>query len=113
MPDSIRFLIDAQLPPRLARALVEAGYTAHHVEDVGLRHAADSEIWKYAEREQAVIVTKDDDFVERFRRKQSGPGIVWLRIGNAATAALLVWFLPILPAVVNQLKRGDRFIEVR
>ena len=109
----MRFLVDAQLPPRLARALVEAGYEAMHVEDLGLRDASDPTIWAYAERQQAIVVTKDEDFVDRFRRQASGPVIVWLRIGNAANAALLAWFLPILPAVVARIQSGDRLIEVR
>ena len=109
----MRFLVDAQLPPRLARALAEAGHEADHVEDLGLRHASDPTIWAYAERRQAVVVTKDEDFVERYRRQVGGPVIVWLRIGNAANAALLSWFLPILPAVVGRIQSGDRLIEVR
>ena len=109
----IRFLIDAQLPPRLARTLVEAGHEAEHVEDAGLRQASDSAIWDYAERHHAVIITKDEDFVEQFRRRQQGPVIVWLRIGNAANAALLGWFLSILPAVVARVQSGDQLIEVR
>jgi predicted nuclease of predicted toxin-antitoxin system len=109
----MRFLIDAQLPPRLATALHDAGYPAEHVEDAGLRHAADPAIWQYAERQQAVIVTKDEDFVDRFRRQPNGPVIVWLRIGNATNAALLKWFLPILPAIVVRIRSGDRLIEIR
>jgi len=109
----VRFLVDAQLPPRLARALVEAGHQAEHVEDVGLRHGKDPEIWEYATRQQAVIVTKDEDFVDRFRRHAAGPAIVWLRVGNAANAALLSWFLPILPTVLARIQSGDRLIEVR
>jgi len=109
----VRFLIDAQLPPRLARSLVEAGHQAEHVEEVGLRHGTDTDIWEYAIRQPTVIVTKDEDFVERFRRQTSGPVIVWLRIGNAANATLLAWFMPILPALVTRIQSGDRLIEVR
>ncbi len=97
----------------LARVLAEAGHQAEHVEDVRMRHAKDPAIWEYALRQQAVIVTKDEDFVERFRRQASGPVIVWLRIGNAANAALLAWFIPILPAVLARIQSGDRLIEVR
>ena len=109
----IQFLIDAQLPPRLARVLIEAGHKAEHVEELGMRHAKDTAIWEYAVRQQAVIVSKDEDFVERFRRKSGGPVIVWLRIGNAANASLLAWFIPILPKVVTRIQSGDRLIEVR
>ena len=42
----IRFLVDAQLPPRLARSLAAEGYQAEHVEDLGMRHAEDEAIWQ-------------------------------------------------------------------
>jgi predicted nuclease of predicted toxin-antitoxin system len=40
----VKFLVDAQLPPALARWLREAGHEAEHVEDVGLREGSDSAI---------------------------------------------------------------------
>ena len=97
----------------MARAIVEAGYEAVHVEDVGLRHAKDPEIWDYAVREQRAVITKDDDFVDRWRRSTQGPAVVWLRIGNSANAVLLGSFMRVLPAVIIRLQNGDRLIEVR
>lgn len=44
----MRFIVDAQLPPALARLLVARGHVAEYVEDVGLRDADDSPIWRYA-----------------------------------------------------------------
>lgn len=109
----MRFLIDAQLPPALARALTAQGYEAAHVEDIGLRHAPDSLIWNYAVQNQAAVITKDEDFVDRFRRRSGAPIIVWLRIGNAVNRVLLAWFLPLFPVVVQRIESGDRLIEVR
>ncbi len=40
----MRFLIDAQLPPALARLLASHGHVAEHVADIGLRDADDSPI---------------------------------------------------------------------
>ncbi len=40
----MRFLIDAQLPPALARLLASHGHAAEHVADIGLRDADDSPI---------------------------------------------------------------------
>jgi predicted nuclease of predicted toxin-antitoxin system len=40
----MRFVIDAQLPPALARLLTAHGHTAEHVADIGLRDADDSPI---------------------------------------------------------------------
>ena len=44
----MRFIVDAQLPPALARLLTAHGHIAEHVEDIGLREADDSQIWRYA-----------------------------------------------------------------
>lgn len=38
---TIRFLVDAQLPPALARLLTDAGYQAEHVYDIGMGEASD------------------------------------------------------------------------
>ena len=108
-----RFLIDAQLPPRLARAIAAEGYQAEHLEDLGMRHAKDPAILDYAQEQEAAIVTKDEDFVERFRRQPGAPVIVWLRIGNATNRVLLDWIMPGLPTIVARVEAGDRLIEVR
>ena len=108
-----RFLIDAQLPPALAVALQEDGHEALHVEDVGLREARDNEIWAYAYARQSVLVTKDEDFVERYRRLSGGPVLLGLRIGNSSKRALLGWFMPLLPQLLARIEAGDRFVEVR
>ena len=61
----MKFVVDAQLPPALARLLRETGCDAFAVREIGLREATDAEIWRYAVQQQAVIITKDEDFAER------------------------------------------------
>jgi predicted nuclease of predicted toxin-antitoxin system len=109
----VRFLVDAQLPPALAGALRNSGHTAEHVEDVGLRHAKDAKIWEFARLNGSVLITKDEDFVERYRRLQEGPVILWLRLGNASRQTLQAWLMPLLPQLVQRIEAGDRLIEVR
>ena len=109
----MKFLIDAQLPPALARWLREQGDEAQHVEDVGLRDADDSPIWDYALKTCAVIVTKDEDFASRAARSFNSPTIVWLRIGNATNQALPQWWSPRWPQILKLLNEGQRLIEVR
>ena len=107
------FLVDAQLPPALARWLREAGHEAQHVSEVGLREAEDGPIWMYALSVQAVIVTKDEDFAERASRTVNSPIIVWLRIGNATNPALFEWLQPRWPQVLTLLEQGQCLIQVR
>lgn len=61
----MRFIVDAQLPPALARILSCHGYHAEHVGDFGMRDAEDSPIWSYALELDALVVTKDEDFPHR------------------------------------------------
>lgn len=61
----MRFLVDAQLPPALARRIEAMGHAAEHVADCGLATAPDPHVRQYAAATGAVIVTKDEDFVVR------------------------------------------------
>jgi len=109
----VLFLIDANLPPALALALTQAGHTARHVDEVGLRLSEDSVIWDYALEQKAVLITKDEDFPDRCQRSFPTPVVVWLRVGNCRNAELLAWFMPLLPEVIARIDFGDRLIEAR
>ncbi|MCC7306270.1 MAG: DUF5615 family PIN-like protein [Acidobacteria bacterium] len=109
----MNFLVDAQLPPGLARWLTDAGHLARHVDELGLAGAEDSTIWNQALRISAVIVTKDEDFADRTARTASGPAIVWLRLGNSTNRVLLAWLEPRWPSICQLLADGNRLIEVR
>jgi predicted nuclease of predicted toxin-antitoxin system len=57
----VRFLIDAQLPPALARLLNDRAHVAEHVNGIGLGQSLDRDLWRYALEHEAAIVTKDED----------------------------------------------------
>lgn len=109
----MKFLVDAQLPPALAQWLCEAGYDAQAVREVNLREANDGTIWRHAEQNGFVILTKDEDFSLRVQANSIGPMVVWLRVGNTSNAALRAWFIPQLPQIITLLNRGCRLVEVR
>ncbi len=101
------------MPPALATWLIQQGHTAQHVDDLGLRNADNIAIWNHASESGAIIITKHEDFAERTTRTTTGPVIVWLRIGNATTRALIQWLSPRWGDVIDHLNAGDRLIEVR
>jgi predicted nuclease of predicted toxin-antitoxin system len=107
----LRFLVDAQLPPALARRIAARGHAAEHVIDCGLAGAPDDAIWKHAASVGAVIITKDEDFAVR-RLLQSGPAVVWLRIGNTRRQALFARLDAEWPAIVEALAQGESLVEV-
>jgi predicted nuclease of predicted toxin-antitoxin system len=82
----MRFLVDAQLPPALARCLAAAGHEAEHVAEAGLGDAQDEAIWEHAVRAGSVIVSKDSDFAGRTILGQGGPPVVWISCGTRARA---------------------------
>jgi len=108
----MRFIVDAQLPPALARWLAAQGHDAEHVGDCGLAAAADSEIWGYASAHGATIVTKDEDFAQRKAMREGGPAVVWVRLPNTRRRDLLAWFERALPGVSEALARGETLIEI-
>jgi predicted nuclease of predicted toxin-antitoxin system len=107
----LRFLVDAQLPPALARRIESLGHFAEHVTDCGLATAADDAIRGYAAEVGAVIVTKDEDFAVR-RVLLEGPPIVWVRIGNTRRAELLRRIDADFGEIVAALERGEALVEI-
>jgi predicted nuclease of predicted toxin-antitoxin system len=108
----VRFLIDAQLPPGLARHLSRRGYPADHVNQVGLGAASDTAIWRYAAQTAATLITKDEDFVALAAHDQAGSQVVWIRIGNIGNEALWRTMEPLLDEIVTALNSGERIVEV-
>ena len=108
----MRFLVDAQLPPALARRLTELGHKAEHVYDIGLQAASDRTIWKKATETGAVIITKDEDFIQ-LSRSSSGPQVVWLRLGNVSRSALLDRIGKTISQIVKAIDEGERVVEIQ
>ncbi len=109
----MKFLVDNQLPPVLARCIrTEFGAEARHVADVGLQEGTDAELWAYASKTDAVLISKDDDFV-RFILTTPTARLIWVRTGNCRSGHLLNVFRRVWPRVLERLDNNDRFIEVR
>ena len=108
----MRFIVDAQLPPALARWLTERGHDAEHVADRHLQAASDSVIWNRAMATSAAIISKDEDFARRKAQIDGGPVVVWVRLPNTRRRALLTWFEVALPQVVSAIERGETLIEL-
>jgi predicted nuclease of predicted toxin-antitoxin system len=109
----VRFLVDAQLPPALADWVMLQGHEAFHVSNLALADADDLVVWQAAVTMNAILVTKDSDFINLRQITPIGPAVVWLRIGNSTNRALLKWLTPLFPAVVFAIASGEIIIEVR
>ncbi len=107
------FVVDAQLPPALARWLEDQGHIAVHVADAEMRHASDAAIWRKPQQDGSVIITKDEDFaLWRVSSSESAPVVIWSRVGNTRKAELLRWFEKLLPDAIAAFESGEKLIEV-
>jgi len=109
----LRFLVDAQLPPALAKFLRDKGHDAAAVREVQLRDADDDEIWDRARADGAIIVTKDEDFAKLVAANDGGPRVLWVRTGNLLRRVLLARFENAWPELEGHLIAGARLVEMR
>ncbi len=109
----MNFLVDAQLPPALARWIANQGHQAVHAFDLGFHTKDDAVLWKYAVENSAVILSKDEDFVDCWVLSDRPATLVWIRKGNCSTQNLLAWFEPLWPDITKRLVQGEQLIELR
>jgi predicted nuclease of predicted toxin-antitoxin system len=109
----LTFLVDAQLPPELARWILARGTRAIHVADVGLLKADDRTLWEFARQHEATIISKDEDFVDHWLMDENPVALIWVRKRNCSNRVLLAWFEPLWADVLARLEQGERLIELR
>ena len=109
----MRFLVDAQLPPALAVWIADKGQPSSAVRGQGLRNYDDGSIVNFSTASDWVVVTKDEDIVERALGRKDGARVVWHRSGNSTNRAPFAWLESLWPEVIRQLEQGQRVIEVR
>jgi len=85
----VKLLFDENVSPKLAQLVAREYPGSLHVSHAGLRGGADAAIWEYARRHDFLIVSKDTDFRQRSLAEGFPPKIVWLDVGNAATALIV------------------------
>lgn len=108
----MKFLVDAQLPRRIAQRLKEMGYDAVHTLDLpAANRTPDAEIVATAEKEQRVVVTKDADFVHSFILYRRPPKLLLISTGNISNTQLEALLLPAIPAIVDGFASAS-FIEL-
>jgi predicted nuclease of predicted toxin-antitoxin system len=105
----MNFIVDENLPRQVAVWLAGKGHAAWHVYDLGLLGREDAAIWAEASARQAIIVTRDADFLDT----RGGDGrVMRLCIGNCSTQALLARLEALWPDAIALLNAGGEIIEI-
>ena len=105
--------VDAQLSPRTARWIaITFPVASAPLRDLGLRDACDEEIFAAARAANAIVLTKDSDFVRLLEQQGSPPKVLWLTCGNTSEAALQQILSQHLTTALGLLAGGEDLVEI-
>ena len=108
----MKLLIDAQLPRRLAIQLRAAGFEVTHTLDLpDGNHTTDQALMALSLAEEAIVVTKDSDFVQSFLLKREPWKLLLVSTGNIKNDELLQLFQLNIHHLVESFETFD-FIEL-
>jgi len=108
----VNFLIDAQLPRRMAGWLAAAGCDTVHTLDLpdGNR-TTDQQLLDVADQEQRVMITKDADFVDSHLLHGRPGRLLLVSTGNISNLDLEALTAPLIPDIVREF-RTYSFLEL-
>jgi len=112
-PPQAEVWLDASLSQYLP-PWVEAtfGVKCRHLLGIGLRNAADPDIFAAARAAHCVFITKDSDFAELVRRQGAPPSVILLTCGNQSNDELKQVLLVGLSHALERLRAGEPLIEI-
>ncbi len=103
---TFHFLVDVNLP-KYFRFFNHPNFA--FVADMDLR-MEDKDIWQYATDKNLVILTKDNDFYDKFLLTEKSPKIVHFQIGNATLKELGNYFEANWFTIIARLVEHDFII---
>ena len=110
----MKIQVDAQISPTIALWINQNfdDIIAESVRSIGLRDASDKLIFKKAEKENAIIMSKDSDFLNLIKNKNSTVQFVWITCGNTSNIKLKDVLSKTLPEVKKLLQSGEQIVEI-
>lgn len=105
----MNFLCDVHIPIKLAKFLQGKGHSAKHVNQLPAKwHTDDSEICTIADRNECIVITKDEDFRASFLLKRTPRRLIRISLGNISTNALIELFSQHL-ALIEEVNQHECF----
>ncbi len=109
----MKFLVDAQLPRRLAAWLSDAGFDTIHTLDLPLgNRTPDALINDVSTREQRIVITKDSDFVDSFLLQKKPCRLLLISTGNIRNAELEALFQANIEKLREAFESDFEFVEL-
>ncbi len=97
--NAYRVILDENVSESVAARIETAFGRVLHVRTVLGTGVADDDIWRFARREQLVLVTRDGDFERMSMMYGSPPKVVWIGVHNMSNAGLAELLVTRKPAI--------------
>jgi len=108
----VKFLIDAQLPKSLSDFLKSKGFDSIHTIDLPDRNKTeDYQLIALSKKENRIIITKDNDFLESFLIKKEPEKLIIITTGNISNTVLLEIFDNNFEIITNSISENS-LIEI-
>lgn len=116
----IKALLDQGLPRSSVAGLIQAGWDAVHVADIGMSQASDKTILHYAAENNRFVITLDADFHALLAVSDMvTPSVLRIRREGLQGQQLANLLLEIWPRIAEQMRQGamvtvtERTIRIR
>lgn len=101
-------ILDAHISPSLATWIRERfGVECYSLKYLELREASDEVIFEEGRKRNAIIITKDTDFLNLQSRLGAPPKVIWLTCGNTSKDRLKGIFTQHLANALTLLEEAD------
>ena len=108
----IKFIVDAQLPYRLALLLREKGFDAVHTDDLtNKERTTDAEILTLSKIEARIVITKDNDFFESYIINKTPEWLLLVSTGNIVNKELFSLFSKYFDQIIKHFESYN-FVEL-
>lgn len=108
----IKFIVDAQLPYRLALLLRQKGFDAIHTDDLpNKERTTDTEIRSLSKKENRIVITKDSDFFESYIINKSPSSLLLVSTGYIVNKELFSLFTKYFDEIIKHFESYN-FVEI-
>ncbi|WGV24974.1 DUF5615 family PIN-like protein [Halotia branconii] len=108
----MKFLVDAQLPVRLANFLRASNYDTIHTRDLPDKNAtSDIDINTISIQQYRILITKDYDFVNSFLTVKQPYKLLLITTGNISNSELETLFSTNILSIIELFKHHS-YIEI-
>ena len=104
----MKFLVDAQLPFRLAKYLISKGCDAIHTDNLPERErTGDSVIRAIARADGRIVISKDRDFFDSYQVKKDPAKLLLISTGNIVNRELIALFEANFDEILDKFNSFD------